>query len=250
MNSSGEGSRSPRRITDLEGCLGLHLIPRLGPVRGQRLLAQFGTVQAIVTAPLAGLQQVEGIDSELAAAITAVPERTNQIQQELAQLKTLGGRCLSWTDDHYPEGLRPLADPPLVLYLRGTITTDDVPAVALVGTRRPTPYGLKIAAQLAAALAERGITTISGLARGIDGAVHRGSLQKGGRTIAVLGHGLDHCYPPEHRALAEEIVQRGALVTELPLGIGVDRSHFPRRNRIIAGLSLGVVVVEADLRSG
>lgn len=230
--------------------MGLSLIPGLGPIRFQRLLARFGSIQAVCSASIPQLQQVEGISLELATAIVDLPGRAGQVNEELTRVEALGGCCLAWTDLAYPEGLRTLAAPPPVLYVRGTLRPDDAPAIALVGTRRPTPYGLKVAAQLSQALAERGVTTVSGLARGIDGAVHQGSLQGGGRTLAVLGHGLDHLYPAEHRALADQIVSQGALVTEFSLGTAVDRTHFPRRNRIIAGLSVGVVVVEADLHSG
>lgn len=236
--------------SDLEGCLALHLLPGLGPVRFQRLLARFGTIQAILTASAAQLQEVEGINQALAAAIRTILEQASRVKDELTRVEALGGACLAWTDPAYPPGLRSLADPPPVLFVRGTIAPSDHPAVAVVGTRRPTPYGLKMATQLAAALAEQKITTISGLARGIDGAVHHGSLHAGGRTLAVLGHGLDQLYPAEHHALADRIVRQGAVVTEFFLGAGLDRTHFPRRNRIIAGLAVGVVVVEADLSSG
>lgn len=150
----------------------------------------------------------------------------------------------------YPYLLAQIPTPPQVLYVRGKLLPQDNYAVAVVGTRRPTSYGRKVAGQLAGELAERGVTVVSGLARGIDGVAHRAALAAGGRTIAVVAHGLDMVYPPEHTDLAAAITRRGAVVTEYPPGTRVDKSRFPARNRIIAGLCLGVVVVEGASKSG
>ncbi|MBI4280006.1 MAG: DNA-protecting protein DprA [Armatimonadetes bacterium] len=157
---------------------------------------------------------------------------------------------LAPADAAYPAGLRNIYDPPPVLYLRGRLVPEDVLAVAVVGTRRPTPYGLAAAERIAGDLARAGLTVVSGLARGIDGAAHRAALRAGGRTVAVLGCGVDVAYPPEHRRLIDDMVRHGAVLSEFPPGTPPRRQHFPRRNRLISGLSLGVVVVEGAEDSG
>jgi DNA processing protein len=161
-----------------------------------------------------------------------------------------GVRLLRREDDDYPTLLRPVAIAPASLHVRGTIRAEDALAVAVVGSRRATPYGIEMAEELAADLARRGVTVVSGLARGIDSAAHRGALRAGGRTIAVLGSGIDVIYPPENRRLAAEVAGSGAVVSEFPPGTPPFPQHFPQRNRLIAGLALGVVVVEAAERSG
>jgi DNA processing protein len=159
-------------------------------------------------------------------------------------------RGLARDDSEYPALLRPVPTAPETLYVRGHLVDGDALAVAIVGSRRATPYGLDVAGALAADLAARGVTVVSGLARGIDSAAHRGALRVGGRTIAVLGSGVDVVYPPENQRLAEEIVERGALVSQFAAGTPPLPHHFPTRNRVIAGMSLAVVVVEATERSG
>ena len=171
----------------------------------------------------------------------------DQLTQQLAHS---GAQALTWADETYPARLRTVYDPPPVLFIRGALTPADEWAVALVGTRKPTTYGREVARQLAGELARQGITVVSGLARGIDAEVHRAALDVGGRTIAVLGSGVDIIYPFEHRRLAADIVQAGALVSDYPLGTQPEAGNFPPRNRIISGLSLGVVVVEAGQTSG
>jgi DNA processing protein len=162
----------------------------------------------------------------------------------------LGVRLLLESDAEYPPGLREIADPPLLLSMRGELQPGDRVAVAIVGTRRATAYGRRMAERLAGDLALRGITVVSGLARGIDGVAHEAALAANGRTIAVLASGLQRIYPPEHHELAERIVQSGALLTEAPLDGPPLGQLFPKRNRIISGMSLGVVVVEAGVKSG
>jgi DNA processing protein len=157
---------------------------------------------------------------------------------------------LTWESHDYPHLLREIPSPPPVLYVKGTLTEEDGWAVGVIGTRRASTYGREVTRRLVGALARSGITIVSGLARGIDGEAHRAALEAGGRTIAVLGCGIDRVYPPEHRKLAEEIVENGALVSDYALGTAPEGGNFPPRNRIISGLSLGVLVTEAGARSG
>lgn len=169
------------------------------------------------------------------------------------RIRTETGRAprqIALGDPAYPANLREIPAPPERLYVRGALAEDDALAIAIVGSRAATPYGLAVAERLGADLAARGVTVVSGLARGIDSAAHRGALRAGGRTIAVLGSGVDVIYPPENRPLAGEIEARGALVSQFELGTRPLAGYFPARNRVIAGLSLGVVVVEAASRSG
>jgi len=169
---------------------------------------------------------------------------------ELEKLDQLGVRVLTWHDDSYPVRLKEIFDRPPILYVRGELSANDEWAVALVGTRRATTYGRQAAGELATQLARNGITVVSGLARGIDAIGHRSVLEAGGRTIAVLACGLDMVYPPEHLRLAQEIREHGALVSDYPLGTQPRSEYFPRRNRIMVGLSLGVLVIEGSLKSG
>src|SRR5229473_888060 len=162
----------------------------------------------------------------------------------------IAARCITRDEASYPANLREIPMPPVRLWMQGRVETDDTLAIAIVGAREATPYGLGCAERLAADLAARGITIISGLARGIDSAAHRGALRAGGRTIAVLGSGVDVIYPPENRRLALEVAERGAVVSQFPLRTPPLAGYFPARNRVIAGLSLGVVVVEAAEKSG
>jgi DNA processing protein len=195
------------------------------------------------------LLQVPRIGPVLAERIARAPSES-EIIQLLELCQTHGIRIVCPQDPDYPELLRELTDPPAVLFLRGELKAEDRLAVAIVGTRHPTPYGLRQAERLAAGLAAAGFTIVSGLARGIDAAAHRGALQAGGRTLAVLASGLLRIYPPEHRQLADEIEKQGALLSEAlpqqaPLG-----TSFPKRNRIISGLAWGTIVVEAGTKSG
>ncbi|HXJ36119.1 MAG TPA: DNA-processing protein DprA [Candidatus Eisenbacteria bacterium] len=169
---------------------------------------------------------------------------------ERAALDRIGAAAITWDDDRYPARLRPIADPPLALMVRGSIEAIDDPAVAIVGARRAGEYGRRVADDLARGLAQAGITVVSGLATGVDAAAHRGALAAGGRTIAVMATGIDRVYPTWNRGLGDQIAGRGALVTEFPWGTPPLHFHFPRRNRIISGVSVGTVVVEAAERSG
>jgi DNA processing protein len=173
------------------------------------------------------------------------------LEKELCELTRLGGSLIRWSDDNYPANLRQIPDPPPFLYLRGTLPAGETDCVAIVGARAASDAGLHMAHRVAMELALKRITVVSGLARGVDAQAHRGALEGNGRTIAVLGCGLDIIYPPEHRKLADSMLEQGgALLSELPLGSAPVPENFPVRNRLIAGLSLGVVVVEAAEKSG
>jgi DNA processing protein len=185
----------------------------------------------------------------MAQAIRRFP-RGGALREDQERVARAGVRVIVWGDPDYPTRLQEIASAPPVLYVRGTLESADEAAVAIVGARHATAYGETVAGELAGELSRRGLTIVSGLARGIDAAAHRGALEAGGRTIAVLGSGLDRIYPPEHRGLAEGVTAAGAVVSEFPLGTAPLRLHFPRRNRIISGLSLGVIVVEASVGSG
>jgi len=170
--------------------------------------------------------------------------------REAERLAALDAKMVTWEDEDYPACLREIYDPPAVFFYRGTLRVDDRPCVAVVGSRRCTHYGRMVAGELGAGLARAGLPVVSGMARGIDTAAHRGALDAGGYTVAVLGSGLDVCYPRENSKLMEEIVSSGAVISEFPPGSPPEPWHFPVRNRVIAGLSRGVVVVEAAARSG
>lgn len=211
----------------------------------------FGSPEAVLLASAEELRE-HGCSRALADAILCgVDLRTaGQIEQEIKLIHESGVTVLSCLEREYPDRLKQISDPPPVLYLAGKLEPADACAVAIVGSRRSTPQGRAVTEQLSRDLAEAGITIVSGLARGIDAAAHRGALAVGGRTIAVLGCGIDETYPPEHEQLRRHIEAQGAVLSELALGSPPYSHHFPRRNRIISGLSLGVVVTEATLDSG
>lgn len=230
--------------------LALSKVAGIGPARMRLLLEQFGDAQSAWDANLSDLLAA-GLDARAAASLLNL-RRSFDFEAELSKLEEAGVTALSWESQHYPERLKEVDDAPPVLYIMGELTPADGWAVGVVGTRRATTYGREATAKLAAGLAEAGITVVSGLARGIDTVAHTAALDAGGRTIAVLGSGLDVLYPPENRNLAKRIVDegRGALVSEYPLGTQPDAVNFPPRNRVISGLSLGILVVEAGDKSG
>jgi len=180
----------------------------------------------------------------------AVVQQGRSFANEIARLQATGTSVVTLGDGDYPQALHWIPEPPPVLYIRGTLRREDSLAVAVVGSRKPSPYGQLAAQRLSAELAQYGFTVVSGLARGIDSLAHRGALQAGGRTIAVLGSGINVVYPPEHRRLYDAISAQGAVVSEFPYDTKPDRWNFPRRNRIISGLALGILVVEASDQSG
>lgn len=212
------------------------------------LLDHFGGLESAWHADALDLRQA-GLDRR---ALTNLLKLRSQLDldAEMDKLAQQGIKALTWNDPDYPRHLLQIPDPPPVLYARGQLTDEDEWAVAIVGTRRASAYGRNVTQRLAFDLAVNHVTIVSGLARGIDSEGHRAALKAGGRTIAVLGCGLDVIYPPEHRNLAREILANGAIISEYPLGTRPEASNFPPRNRIISGLSLGVLVVEAGLKSG
>jgi DNA processing protein len=227
----------------------LALTPGIGPRLRKALLAHFGTADAVMSAAASDLRAVPGIGQKLSRSIVA--SRTEiDVEKELEDCRANGVSVVVESEDAYPQPLRSIPDPPGVLFVRGQILPSDGIAVAIVGTRHATQYGIAQSERLAAGLARCGYTIVSGLARGIDAAAHRGAMKAGGRTIAVLGSGVLNVYPPEHEALASEVINHGALISENPPRLPPLSGAFPQRNRIITGLSLGVIVVEASDRSG
>jgi DNA processing protein len=220
----------------------------VGNVTFRELLAHFGSPQAILKASLSELTAA-GVHAEVAHAISTF-DQWRVVEMELQKLSKTGVRLVTRTDADYPENLTHLHDPPPFLYVRGSLVPEDRLAIAIVGSRFASAYGRGVARDLAHGLTEKGITVVSGLARGIDAEAHRATIEAKGRTLAVLGSGLDIIYPNEHRSLAAEISGHGALLSEFPLGSKPDAIHFPYRNRVISGLTLGTVVVEAAENSG
>ncbi|WP_417379437.1 DNA-processing protein DprA [Gimesia sp.] len=227
----------------------LNLIRGVGPRIRRTLLDQFGSPAQILNAPRQELLNVPGIGTKLADAII-YREAKSTAEDELRRCRESGYQILFEESAEYPSLLREMPDPPSLLYCKGSLLPEDELAVAIVGSRKCTHYGLQQAEKIAAALARAGITIVSGLARGIDQAAHTGALKAGGRTIAVMATGLAHIYPPEHRELSEQIAGQGAIVTEFPLDQAPVAGLFPQRNRIISGFSMGVVLIEAGRKSG
>ena len=227
----------------------LNLIPGIGPRTQQTLLEQFETPQGVFAASQAALRQVEGIGPKLAAAIRAAAD-SSEAEHEMTRCRELGIDLVPRMSPGYPRSLIEICDPPPVLYCRGKWEPRDDLAIAIVGSRHCTLYGRQQAERLAASLARAGFTIVSGLARGIDAAAHEGALAAGGRTIAVMGTGLCNIYPPEHRDLAARVAKQGVLISEVPLDQAPLPGLFPQRNRIISGMSSGVIVIEASRRSG
>jgi DNA processing protein len=232
-----------------EALVALNLIEGVGPVRVRQLLEHFGEAPAILSASRQQLLQLNGIGEETAAAI-ADWRRTINLDAELKRIGEFGCRVLIQSDPEYPELLRQIYDPPVVLYVKGQLLPKDKNAVAMVGSRLTTHYGTEAARKLAYQLAYLGVTVVSGGARGIDTAAHQGALSGKGRTIAVLGTGINLIWPAENKELFERIGANGAVITQFPFNRPGDKQSFPIRNRIVAGMSLGTVVVEANLTSG
>lgn len=233
----------------LRDLVALNMTLRLGVAEYERLVGALGSHEAMCGASAADLQRIAGLGARLASEIVRL-RRCEEPDEELRQAAERGIAVVPFIDPAYPALLRRIPDAPLVLYVEGQLEEADAVALAVVGSRRPTLYGTTQAARLTAELAARGLTIVSGLARGTDTAAHRAALDGGGRTLAVLGSGLAKLYPAENAPLADEIAAHGALVSEFPLHTPPWPANFPRRNRIVSGLALGVLVVEAGFRSG
>jgi DNA processing protein len=229
--------------------LALARVKGLGAVSFKKLAARFVDPTAAFSAALAELEQVEGLHRDTIDGIVAFSDWA-EVDEEIERARDAGIAIVPFTNPNYPARLRTIADPPPFLYVKGNILTDDDKAVAIVGSRSASEYGRRVARDLARGLASLGFTVVSGMARGIDGAAHQSALQAGGRTIAVLGSGVERAYPAEHDMLYRRIGENGAVVSELPIGTRPMAFNFPARNRLISGLSLGVVVVEATEKSG
>ena len=232
-----------------EALVALNLLPDIGPVRVRNLLSRFGSAQAVLAATQADLSQVDKVGFKAANNIIRWRELID-LDGELRRIDQFGANIVTTDDSEYPALLRQIYDPSLVLYVRGTLRPEDAYAIAMVGTRQSTLYGRQTAERLARQLAASGVTVVSGGARGIDSASHEGALQSGGRTIAVLGTGLDIVYPAENVKLYQRIAEQGAVITQFPFGRKGDKQSFPIRNRIVAGMTQGTVVVEANRASG
>jgi len=231
------------------GYLNLALVKGVGPQTASALVEWFGSIEAVMEAGVGALARVPRVGHKLAADIVSVRE-SDAAEREIELAEKLGVRMISIENPSYPEGLRYVHDPPILLYVKGEWKKDDLLAFAIVGSRRCSYYGRSQAERLARGLAVRGITVVSGLAAGIDSAAHRACLKAGGRTIAVLGSGLGRIYPKHNIPLAEEVWEQGAVMSEFPMLAAPEATNFPRRNRLISGLSLGVIIVEAGGRSG
>lgn len=229
--------------------IALSLVPGVGPGRIRALLARFGAAEAAMQASRKALAAVSGVGPQTAAAIAAF-DAHDAVEEQLRRAEQHDIALVAAWDERFPPLLRQIYDPPAFLWLRGTLTEADARAVAIVGTRRSSDYGRRMAHDFSYELGRRGFTVVSGLAYGIDAAAHQGTLEAGGRTLAVLGSGADRIYPARHKGLATEIAGQGAVLSEYPLGAAPDAPNFPRRNRIISGLSLGTLVVEAFEKGG
>jgi DNA processing protein len=227
--------------------LAISRVPYIGPARIERLLQTFGSLSAAWSAPQEELRVA--LEPRSLSELLTARSRIDPAG-ELERLSRQGITVVHPGHPSYPRLLAEISGRPSILYVRGELAPADDVSVAIVGTRRATPYGRQAAERIAAELAQAGITVVSGLARGVDAAAHRAALEAGGRTIAVLGSGPDVIYPAEHRRLAEQILESGAILSELPPGAKPDAQNFPARNRIVSGMTLGTLIIEAPLRSG
>lgn len=237
------------KISEADARLALNALSSIGPANFHHLLNRFGSAADALAASAAALEETPGIGPKAAAQIVACDgARTAARERAIAEKE--GVAIVTLLDDGYPNNLKMAHTPPPALYIAGEIRREDALAIAVIGTRSPSPYGRIAAENFTAVLAKRGLTIVSGMARGIDTMAHRAALAAGGRTIAVLGSGLDRCYPPENKDIFKQIAKSGAVISQFPFGAEPDKRNFPIRNRIISGLSLGVLVIEAGEKSG
>ena len=246
--SEGYSSSLPTQ-SDYAPWLALRRVKGLGCVSFKKLAAEFAEPRKIFAASRSALEQVEDLRADAIDGIVDFHEWA-EVNDEIGRVRDAGITLVGYSDASYPARLRTIADPPPLLYVKGELYSVDDKAVAIVGSRSASDYGRRVARDLARGLAGAGFTVVSGMARGIDGMAHETALNSGGRTIAVLGSGVERAYPPEHDKLYQRISTNGAVVSELPIGTRPLAFNFPARNRLISGLSLGVVVVEATEKSG
>ena len=230
-------------MTPTEALVGLNKLCDIGSNRLEILLDCFKSPQDILNASLEELRAIQGIGQNIAGKIRAIKKEDIEIEIELA--KKLDLDIISINNRNYPGNLKQIPGAPIILYVKGRMDYTDKFSLAVVGSRRASFYGLSGAERFASELSDYGFTIVSGMARGIDTAAHKGALRRNGRSIAVMGSGFNHIYPPENKELAEEISKHGAVISEFPIDTSPLSQNFPRRNRIISGLSLGVLVVEA-----
>lgn len=245
----GFDSRYATAMNSREAFVALNMVESVGPVRVRQLLEHFGDAPSILRASRTQLLNVHGIGDETATAIASW-EKDIDLTAELKRIEDYGCHVLTQEDAEYPSLLREIYDPPLVLYVKGSLLERDKNSVAIVGSRQATHYGVEVARRLGYQLGYLGVTVVSGGARGIDTAAHQGALSAKGRTVAILGTGINIVFPPENRELFERIATQGAIITQFPFNRPADKQSFPIRNRIVAGMTLGSVVVEAPLASG
>lgn len=236
-------------MSDLKYWLALNFLPDIGPVLARKLISVFGNPENIFHMSVNELKKVGNIGENRARSIVNF-KQWDMVQREIDGAMKNNAKLITINDKSYPAGLRHLHDAPLILYIKGEIKDNDKYAIAIVGSRTPTNYGLQITERMSRKIATYGLTVVSGMARGIDAASHWGALKASSRTIAVLGSGIDVPYPPENRRLMSTIASSGAVISEFPLGTQPNRENFPKRNRIISALSFGVVVIEATVDSG
>lgn len=236
-------------MNEREAYIALNMMAKIGPVTVRSIVSVLGSALAIFKADESELMSINGVGCELASSIIRQRDEIDW-SGEIERAESMDVKLITFIDEEYPAALKEIHDPPLALYIRGTLERRDSRSIAIVGTRRPTHYGKDVGENLGFHLAKSGFTVVSGLATGIDTVAHRGALKAEGRTLAVLGGALDCFYPASNKALAREISARGAVISEFPFGKKPDKTTFPMRNRIVSGLSMGVVVVEAGTKSG
>lgn len=236
-------------MTDLEAHVALNMLPRIGPVRMRKLLAACGSAPEVLSTPAAALRRIPGIGDDVADSVVQWRKLVDP-QAEIDRARAFGAEIVPQSDPRYPATLAEIHDPPIVLYVWGDVSALSTTMIGVVGTRKPSLYASESAKKLSYQLAYAGLTVASGLARGIDTAAHQAALAARGKTLAVLGSGLEALYPPENKELAAMITHTGAVVSEFPMATSADRQTFPMRNRIISGLSCGLLVVEAGAKSG
>lgn len=227
----------------------LNALPELGPVRIRNLINHFGSADKVLSAPVSALIEVEGIGRKIASNIISW-EKYFDLKKECELIEKYKVSIITINQPEYPGLLKEIYDPPVVLYAKGAFKEEDKNSLAIVGSRRASYYGINTARRLSRELSCRGFTIVSGLARGVDTAAHEGAIQGNGRTIAVFGCGIDRIYPPENERLVNKIISQGVIISEFPFGTPPLKENFPKRNRVISGLVLGVIVVEAGRHSG